>query len=96
MIETNACRAHHTMEIDLLPWADPYIMQLFAESEQWSRSGLADSTARTVDRSPETGDDADAVEHGAWYSDSRRVSAPRRPTAPRRRRIESERLLARC
>jgi hypothetical protein len=36
------------------------------------------------------------VSTGSSCSESWRVSTPRRPTAPRRRRIESERLLARC
>ena len=33
MIELNICRTRQGLEIDLLPWADPYIMQLFLEAE---------------------------------------------------------------
>jgi hypothetical protein len=97
MIESNSCRAQQKMGTDLLPWADPYIMQLFAESEQWSRSGLlSEPSARTAERLPEAAGDADAVVTAQFCSESWQINAPRRPAAVRRRRIESERLLARC
>lgn len=95
MIESNVCRAHQRMEIDLLPWADPYIMQLFAESEQWGRFGLVDS-AGEVKRAPDPAGSAEPAITAPFCSESWRVNATRRPTTPRRRRTESERSLARC
>jgi hypothetical protein len=94
MIESNACRAYRRTEIDLLPWADPYIMQLFAESEQWNRSGLSEPAVGET--RPETARSAPAVTTAQFCSESWSISAGRRPLTPRRRRIESERLLARC
>jgi hypothetical protein len=96
MIESNACRARQKMEIDLLPWADPYILQLFAESEQWSRFGLSEPTAGTAERLPDQAGSADAVLSAEFRSESWRINTPRRPSAPRRRKIESECLLAHC
>jgi len=96
MIESNGCRALQKMEIDLLPWADPYIIQLFAESEQWGRSAVSAPAAGTGERLPDQAGSADGVITAQFCSESWRISTPRRPSAPRRRRIESERLLAHC
>ena len=73
--------------VDLLPWADPYIAQLFAEAE---RIELA---ARAT-RPEEVADDAlGSAPDPAYEWDFR---PPACGAATRRRRTESARSLARC
>ena len=94
MIESTARRAHQTMEIDLLPWADPYITQLFQDAMLLGHPSMvefaADSPASRADR---------------WVQAEARISRDRHSMsvnrqlprlAPRMRRTESGRLLARC
>jgi serine phosphatase RsbU (regulator of sigma subunit) len=94
MIESTARRAHQTMEIDLLPWADPYITQLFQDAMLLGHPSMvefaADSPASRADR---------RVQAEARVSRDRHSKAVNRHLprlAPRTRRIESVRLLARC
>jgi hypothetical protein len=83
---------------DLLPWADPYIAQLFAETEvdpPEHGEGIATQNPRSLPAA----DDASAFPARApkdpdadeW--DIRTTLAPR---GPRTRRSESGRLLVRC
>ena len=94
MIELNTCGTRQGLEIDLLPWADPYIMQLFLEAEM-----LGDAETPRAAFSPSTGfgrrrpqaEVAAPVNGDSWG-----INSPRQPSLPRRRRTESERLLVRC
>ena len=93
MIELNIRGTRQGLEIDLLPWADPYIMQLFLEAEMLGDgdepgSALAPSTGFGGRRPPEVA--------AALHGDSWGINSTRRPSLPRRRRTESERLLVRC
>ena len=58
MIESTARRTHQTLEIDLLPWADPYITQLFQKAMLLGHPSMvefaADSPARQADRRAQT------------------------------------------
>jgi hypothetical protein len=89
MIELNIRGTRQGLEIDLLPWADPYIMQLFLEAEMLGDRDVAGS-ARSGGRHPQ------AVVAGPLNGDAWGVNSPRRPSLPRRRRTESDRLLVRC
>ena len=94
MIESTVRRTHQELELDLLPWADPYILQLFLESEPLVHPGSCESAAG-VPRS--TGDHRiPAVVAAPLNSASGAISLTRRRSTPRRRRTESECLLARC
>lgn len=94
MIQSTTRRARQTPEIDLLPWADPYITQLFQKAMLLGRSGVvefpADSLAPQADRRVQTEACVSRDRH------SMPVSRPLQRLAPRTRRTESGRLLARC
>ena len=94
MIELNVRRTRQGLGIDLLPWADPYIMQLFLESERLGDCGESGSaatpSAESDARSPHAAVAAPMNGH------SRGINLARRPSLPRRRKTESERLLVRC
>jgi hypothetical protein len=85
MIELNIRGTRQGLEIDLLPWADPYIMQLFLEAEM-----LGDRDVAGSGRNPQAA--VAAPLNGASWG----LNSPRRPSLPRRRRTESERSLVRC
>ena len=94
MTELTVRRTHQPLEIDLLPWADPYIAQLFVEAGLLVHPGLSESapSARlpTSDRRSQPA----AANGGNIRSWAIRPN-PRRST-PRRQRTEAEHLLARC
>jgi hypothetical protein len=91
MIELNVRHTHQGLGVDLLPWADPYIMQLFLESERLEDRGVS------VAASTESGGrSSQAAVAAPLSSDSWGINPTRRPSLPRRRRTESERLLVRC
>lgn len=79
---------------DLLPWADPYIVQLFAEAESCPPVGRPATSCRLACWTRDCS--------GGPLADSGVISpALRLPASPlslvaRRRRIESARLPARC
>ena len=92
MIELHVRRTHQGLGIDLLPWADPYIMSLFLKSEMLEDgdASAGASSAGSGGRSPQ------AAVAAPLNGDSWGINPPRRPSLPRRRRTESERLLVRC
>lgn len=94
MIELHVRRSRQGVEMDLLPWADPYIMQLFLESEMLGESGATESAAGLSAGSG--GHSAQAAVAAPLNDDSWGISLTRRPSLPRRRRIESERFRVRC
>lgn len=91
MIELNIGRTRQGLEIDLLPWADPYIMQLFLEAEMLGGSAQFESAAPAAcdGRSPQTSVAA-PLNGESWG-----INPNRRPALPRRRKTESARLLVR-
>jgi hypothetical protein len=94
MIESTARRMPQSLEIDLLPWADPYITQLFEEAELLGHSSL---TGFVLDWPTQHGDRR--VQHevkSPCDCHSRPISRPVPRLAPRTRRTESARTLARC
>jgi hypothetical protein len=94
MIELNICRTRQGLEIDLLPWADPYIMQLFLEADMLGGSGEFESAPGPGTRSD--GRNSHMSVTAPLNDDSWGINSNRRPLLPRRRRTESERLLVRC
>ncbi len=80
---------------DLLPWADPYIVQLFAEAEliqQDENSEQAWEESPAVQRVVGSTTVVEAVlTRDAW-----RITSLRRPSISRRRRTESVPPLAPC
>lgn len=94
MIESYACRAPRHDELDLLPWADPYIAQLFADA-RFERDAAGAEPAVSRVRA-EVAHDAETVAAADFRRDGWTIRTIRRPAASRRQRIESERLLARC
>ncbi len=94
MIESYACRAQRHDELDLLPWADPYIVQLFADA-RFERDAAEDEPAARRTRAG-IAHDAETVAAADFRRDGWAIRTIRRPASSRRQRIESERLLARC
>ena len=94
MIELNIRGTRQGLEIDLLPWADPYIMQLFLEADMLGSSGDFESV--TVQAAGSDGRSPQMSVAAPLNGDSWRVNSTRRPARPRRRRTESERMLVRC
>lgn len=91
MLQFNVHRAHQGLKMDLLPWADPYIMQLFQEAELVGESAAAvPAPAPVCRRYPEVSSAASVDD------ETRSISSIRRSPLPRRRRTETERLLVRC
>lgn len=95
MAKQSCCRSGADGRVDLLPWADPYIVQLFAEAGMVTETRKTQSPLKNAwqDARATCGTDIEAMS----YSRARRV----RPTdlsrpASRRRRTESARSLARC
>ncbi len=94
MMELNVRRTRQGLGIDLLPWADPYIMQLFLESETLGDGGEFESVAAPTLESDARNPHASVA--APLNGDSWGINPARRPSLPRRRRTESERLLVRC
>ena len=80
--------------MDLLPWADPYIMQLFAEAELLETAD--DSKSVTRRDKPELPAGEKATGEAVFSNDSWRIRPLRRSAATRTRKTESEHLMARC
>jgi hypothetical protein len=93
MIEVNIRGTRQGLDIDLLPWADPYIMQLFLEAEML---GNGDESGTALAPSTGLGGRSAQAVAAALHGDSWGINSTRRPSPPRRRRIEAERLLVRC
>jgi hypothetical protein len=93
MIELDIRGTRQGLDVDLLPWADPYIMQLFLEAEM-----LEDGDEPGAASAPAAGFGAHSPQAvaAALRGDSWGINSNRRPPLPRRRRTESERLLVRC
>ena len=80
--------------LDLLPWADPYIMQLFAEAEVLET--VDDTESVTCRDKPELPAGEKATSEAVFRSDSWTIRPLRRSAVSRTRRTGSEHLLARC
>jgi hypothetical protein len=94
MIESTV-RRPQPLEIDLLPWADPYIAQLFQEAQLLGPSNLT-GFAMHAPCSPPDGQRAQSAVKAPWDRPLRVISRPLPRSAPRRQKTESARLLARC
>jgi len=89
-------RSNDTRSVDLLPWADPYILQLFEEAELVRREALAESDdclSRDHFSVPSAGP---ATVEAVFTRDNWRVTRPNRPPVSRKRRIEFALELAPC
>jgi len=91
---SRAARQSSTQAVDLLPWADPYILQLFAEAEmvRHEEDECADweeSTVRVHEAGPASVETV--LTHDSW-----RITPLRRSSVSRRRRTESAPRLAPC
>lgn len=95
MADQSCCRSGADGCVDLLPWADPYIVQLFAEAGIVTETRKARSPLKNAwqDARAACGTEVEAMSYGR----TRRVRPTelRRPVS-RRRRTESARSLARC
>lgn len=91
MLQLNVHRAHQGLKMDLLPWADPYIMQLFQEAEL-----AGESAAAVAAPAPACRRHSEVSSAASLGDETRGVSSIRRSPLPRRRRTETERLLVRC
>jgi hypothetical protein len=94
---TQTCRCStFAPSADLLPWADPYIIQLFEEAELVHREEISDltGTRREDGCSVPCGEPASVDAGGA--RDPWRVIRPRRLAVSRRRRTEFALQLAPC
>jgi hypothetical protein len=81
---------------DLLPWADPYIVQLFEEAEMVQREESTDlSGTQREDWCGASCSESGSVDAGG-ARDPWRVTRPRRLAVSRRRRTEFELQLAPC
>jgi hypothetical protein len=80
---------------DLLPWADPYILQLFEEAERARREEVAEWGNWTDDDYKTVSVEASGVETRN-SRDPWRVNRPRRLPVSRRRRTEFALELAPC
>ncbi len=80
--------------VDLLPWADPYIAQLFADAGLVSDTAPTESPLRAAWQDVRVACEAslDAMLPG----ESRRIRSPRRVRLSRMRRTEPAHSLARC
>lgn len=94
MIQSTAHRARQKAEIDLLPWADPYITQLFQNAMLLGHSGMGEFPADLP--APQADRRGQAEACGSRDRHSMAVSRPLPRLAPRTRKTESGRLLARC
>lgn len=94
MADQSCCRSGVDTRIDLLPWADPYIVQLFAEAGLVGDAPEPESPLRAAWQVTRTacGPDLQAV----FYTETRRIRS-RRGSRPvfRKRRTEPARSLAR-
>ncbi len=81
---------------DLLPWADPYIVQLFEEAEMLRRAEIAElnSSGCAGDRYESGGPSPEVLLNAD--RDGRRVTRPGRQAISRRRRTEFALQLAPC
>jgi hypothetical protein len=94
---TQTCRCSTLApSADLLPWADPYIVQLFEEAEMVRREEMADVDGkRRDDGCVEPCGEPASVDAGS-ARDPWRVTRPRRLAVSRRRRTEFALQLAPC
>lgn len=94
MIESTCCRTRQPLSIDLLPWADPYIIQLFQESPF---RGDSHSVETAPDMPPpRDGRRACSLADAPQRRDAAPLSRRRQRLGTRTQRTESERWLARC
>jgi hypothetical protein len=96
-MHTQTCRCSNlSPAADLLPWADPYIVQLFEEAEMARRAEIAESVSsgHAVDRCDCVGRSAEVLMIGA--RESRRLTRPGRQAISRRRKTEFALQLAPC
>lgn len=96
-MNTHTCRCSNLAPAaDLLPWADPYIVQLFQEAEAARRAELADSLTpgRACSGCESVGRSTEVTVVGE--REGRRVSRPGRQAISRRRRTEFALQLAPC
>jgi hypothetical protein len=80
--------------VDLLPWADPYIAQLFADAGLVSDAAPSESPLRAAWQDARAA--CKASLDAMLPSESWRVKSPRRARLSRTRRTKPARLLARC
>jgi hypothetical protein len=89
------CRTHAaTKPVDLLPWADPYITQLFAEARLVSDTAPSESPLRAAWQDVRVA--CEASLDAMLASESWRIKSPRRGRFSRKRRTEPAHLSARC
>lgn len=93
MLELNVRRGREGTKLDLLPWADPYIMQLFLGAELAVASA---SDAAQSPPSPACRCQRQTASARQGSDEPRGVNSLLRLAAPRRRRTEPERSLVRC
>lgn len=93
MIESTARHRPQPLEIDLLPWADPYIAQLFQEAQLLGPVNLKGFTVNSP-ASPDDDRPPKAVKDS--WDRPLRISRPVPRAVPHRQRTESGRSLARC
>lgn len=95
MADQSCCRSIADGRVDLLPWADPYIVQLFAEAGLVTDGDTSQSPLQSAwqDARAACGPGLEAV----FYGRARRVrpSGGRRQVS-RKRRTEPARSLVRC
>ncbi|GEM_PF-1527030 len=94
MIESTACRVSQRPEIDLLPWADPYIAQLFQKAMLLESSGRAEVAAESLASREHCRSQMEVKVTPDRPSVA--ISRPLPRLAPRTRRTESGRSLVRC
>lgn len=80
--------------VDLLPWADPYIAQLFAEAQLIGDATPSESPLRAAWQDVRVA--CKASVDAMRPNEPRRIKSPRRARLARTRRTEPERMLARC
>ena len=94
MSERSPIVEFHQKPVDLLPWADPYIARLFAEARLLDEdTDCSSSAARSLSNVAAGGK---ATSEAIMGSGTWRISPLRRQEDSRRRRTESEHLMAHC
>jgi hypothetical protein len=94
MIDHSHDTATEAQSADILPWADPYIMQLFSEAELLETAEEAKPSPRR-DR-PVLSPGRKATGVAEFRRSSWTIRPLRRSVAPRMRRTAAEHLMARC
>jgi hypothetical protein len=94
---TQTCRRpNNARSVDLLPWADPYILQLFEEAELVRREEAAESDDCLPRGCLSVQSAGPATVEAVFTRDDWHVTRPSRPPVSRRRRIEFALELAPC